>query len=317
MNQHLSPGFTVTDAGLTYVPMPKLLKKLSGTYGVLPGYGEQYSIASDKDFICDSYWLAKDLTSQDSPILLFVHGGCFGIQMTEDQVEAMANFREAYGNLSVLLVDYSLTCNGHNYPKQYNEVNLVYEKLISEGHTNVIVMGDSAGGNLAINVLQYLQTKEGHAVYPRGVVGISPCLNASKQEFTGSFRRYDGMDVFSYASVRNFSDAYTNGLECLHNSSVVNIEYNSNLLDWKNNSLVKDGNVLVVVGDHEVLSDEIFRWCEKAGITSTHPENVAIDIDGIHGGLFLSETTAYSSLDDWKSLYSAKTILKFLKEHFN
>ena len=60
-------------------------------------------------------------------------------------------------NLSILVLDYKLASKGYKMPYQLNQLISTYKNLIYQGNTNLILMGDSAGGNLAITFLQHLR----------------------------------------------------------------------------------------------------------------------------------------------------------------
>lgn len=316
--QHMGCALRVQDLQLAYVPVSKLLLSMSKSLGRLPGFNEKYT--DKEDFICESRWLTKNIDSKESPIVLYFHGGCFAIQMLDNQAQGMANLYEAYKlrygvDLSILVADYSLTPLGYTYPTQYNEAVSLYEKLVADGYTKIVIMGDSAGGNLVLNILNYLHKRSKHqdVVWPVASIAISPYLNLSKQEFSGSFKRFDKVDFFNYAMTSYLGNVYIGVDEFLHASPVVNIELNSDKVDWKNIAPIKEGNLLVQFGDHEVLTDEILRWCEQAELTKNHPENIAIDIDGVHIGFFITESVAYGDIESWLNQYCANSILTFLK----
>lgn len=322
LNQHMGRSLRVQDCQLAYRPISKLFDLMSRSVGHLPGYNEVYT---EKSFdICESRWLTKSICSRDSPIILYFHGGCFAIQMLDNHTQGMANLYEAYKlkfgvDLSILVADYSLSSLGYTYPTQYNEVVSLHDKLVSDGFTKIVLMGDSAGGNLVLNVLSYLEkkSKRHDVVWPVAAVSISPYLNVSKQEKRGSFEKYDKYDFFNYDMTRYFGDVYIGGDESLHSSPVVNIELNADAIDWKNIPTIRDGNLLVQFGDHEVLTDEILRWCEKAELNTRHPENISIDIDGTHIGFFVTESVGYGTIEEWLEQYCANSILKFLGRKLN
>ncbi|SGZ56191.1 CIC11C00000001103 [Sungouiella intermedia] len=320
---HMVKGATMSDAKFLYKDLKTLLTNHAGLLDDLPGYAEQYTKKDEYD-TCASYWLTKSVTSTDSPIIFYIHGGCFALQVAETAFTALANFyrayKELYGvNISILMIDYTLTTEGAAYPKQINEVNLIYDKLVGEGFRNVITMGDSAGGNLVINTLAYLgsRPKIKDVVWPKATVAISPYLNITKTENAGSVKRYQGVDCFSYSMTRYFGKFYTNGDEWLDKSPMVNIEVNSDKVNWENNPAIQNGDILVVFGDHEILTDQILRWCEKVGLTANHPERIAIDINGTHISVFLDEAISPGTLSEWREQFCSGAILSFLHEKFS
>lgn len=316
--QHMGRSLHIKDLKLVHIPVCRLLWLLSRSLGRLPGYNEKFT--DREEFSCESRWLTKNITSKASPIVLYFHGGCFAVQLLSNQAQGMANLYDAYKarygeDLSILLADYSLTTQGYTYPSQYNEAATLYEKLVAEGYTNIAILGDSAGGNLVLNLLSYLYEKSAHeeVVWPVAAIGISPYLNVSQQEFKGSFKNFDKVDIFNYDMTSYFGNIYTGGDDYLNRSAVVNIELNSEKVNWRDIPVIKNGDLLIQFGDHEVLTDEILRWCEKAEITSRHPENVFVDIDGTHIGFFVTESIAYGDIENWLNQPCANSVLTFLK----
>ncbi len=64
---------------------------------------------------------------------------------------------EAQSRLSILHLDYKLTSKGFHVPHQLNQLHETYEALVKAGSTNIILCGDSAGGNLAVGYTQCLK----------------------------------------------------------------------------------------------------------------------------------------------------------------
>lgn len=320
---HLLMGVTTRDGKFFYRDIKSLLVKNAAHFKDLPGYGEFYT-EREEYFTCESVWFTKCMTSKDSPIIYYVHGGGFGLQVGETVFTSLANFFRAYKQeygveISILMVDYSLTGHGSLYPTQINETNEIYDKLTADGFRNIIVMGDSAGGNLVINNLEYLgsRPKNQEVVWPKATVAISPYLNISTTENTGSVKKYHGIDCFNYPMARHFGDVYIGEDRWLDGSPMVNIETNADKVDWKNNRAIKNGDILVIFGDHEILVDQILRWCDKIGLAANHPERIVIDKHGTHIALVVDEAVAPGTLAEWKEQFCSKTILAFLHEKFS
>lgn len=320
---YLGKGLTLSDSRYLFKDIKTLLGKHAGLFKDLPGYGEIYT-KKEPNFTCESVWLTKSALSADSPIVLYDHGGGFVFQVVETAFTALANFYRSYKvehgvDISILLVDYSLTAHGATYPTQINEANEIYDRLVSDGYRNIIILGESAGGNLVLNTLAYLESKayNEEVVWPKAAVAISPYLNITKTENTGSVQTYLSIDCFSPSMADYFGKNYTNGDKWLDASPMVNIETNSDKVDWKNNPIIKNGDILVLLGDHEILADQILRWCEKIGLTANYPERIAIDIHGTHIALVIDEAIAPGTLSEWREQFNSKTILAFLHEKFS
>ncbi|KAG7192063.1 uncharacterized protein KQ657_002421 [Scheffersomyces spartinae] len=225
----------------------------------LPGYGVRYSskLTDDvDDTSVDSYWLTlQELRCKSDPIILYIHGGCFAIQLQDVAVEAMANVyralkQEFNKTISMLIVDYSLSSNGVYFPNQYHQVNWLYDKLVSEGNTNIVVMGDSAGGNLTLNILHHLSCDKSlstSTVWPAGIIPISPMMNVCPSERTGSYITYADYDVFSYDCVDYFGTQYIHkDFSQAMDDPRVNIALNVDDINWKEIPTIKQGRMLMV-----------------------------------------------------------------------
>lgn len=72
-----------------------------------------------------------------------------------DQLESVLSIyhlleKDKREKTSVLVLDYSLACRGHYIGSQLYELAATYANLDLDGNNNIILLGDSAGGHLAI-----------------------------------------------------------------------------------------------------------------------------------------------------------------------
>lgn len=58
--------------------------------------------------------------------------------------------------VSILILDYRLACNGHTFLAQMEDLYELYYQLANSS-SRIGLLGDSAGGNLAVGFTQYLQ----------------------------------------------------------------------------------------------------------------------------------------------------------------
>jgi acetyl esterase/lipase len=282
----------------------------------LPNYGKVYStFATDG---CESTWLTLlNQRKTSDPIILYIHGGCFAIQMKDVCVEFFSNlyrvmYRDHEKPVSILIADYSLTTANFAFPQQFKEIGYLYNKLVEEGNTNIVVIGDSAGGNLSLNLLQHLYQKP-DPVWPSAIIPISPWLDVTNVEYSGSFKAHAKLDVFSYEAVDYYGKQYTQYSTEYNDNPIVNI--NSSTIDWNNIPVFNNGNCLLVFGENEVLTDQIFKFLENSRYHERFPDRVVLDPKGVHIGLFLSETVGYNNdLDIWKKGFCINKIVQFLVE---
>lgn len=232
----------------------------------LPSYGTPYDNKS--------YWLVKNNLNKDDPVIIYLHGGGYFAQAVPAQI---AGVMAVYNLLdkpikqktSVLFSAYTLASKNSPVPQQTHELNETYEKLLLEGHTNIVLMGDSAGGHLALSFLQLLKNNSS-VIFPRNVVLISPWINlqATKEQFQVKNSHYDNrnLDYLTYQFLS--SDKTIKNI--VGNSSHENLLVNPgrqplNESDWVDIPTLFDENysTFVIMGEDEVFRDDILKFCNK------------------------------------------------------
>lgn len=133
-------------------------------------------------------WIAPAGPSTDR-VALYVHGGAFysgslaGTRPVAGEV-ALA------GRARVLTIDYRLTPE-HPFPAALDDTRMAYEWLLADGLAPeaIVLVGDSAGGNLALALL--IQLRDLGRPLPRAAVCLSPAtdLTLSGDTWTLNARR--------------------------------------------------------------------------------------------------------------------------------
>lgn len=144
----------------------------------LPGFGENY----DKN----SFWLVKQPNrSKDDPVIIYIHGGAYILQLNPFQFASIATMyllvdQEKQKKISILMLDYRLATDNFTFPSIRDDLNFTYENLTKrDKNSNILFMGDSCGGNLALLYLQYLKSLEdSRVVYPQGLILDSPWVKS-------------------------------------------------------------------------------------------------------------------------------------------
>ncbi|WP_026659885.1 alpha/beta hydrolase [Butyrivibrio sp. AC2005] len=116
-------------------------------------------------------------------IIYYIHGGGFVTGSSFVRRNLTTYMAKKFG-LNVISVDYRLAPE-HPFPAAPEDCLKVYEKLIQKyDSNNIVVAGESAGGNLVLSLL--LQIKEKDLPYPAGTFAMSPTVQYDR-EF-GSYR---------------------------------------------------------------------------------------------------------------------------------
>lgn len=239
------------------------------TTSILHKFGEKYD--------SDSYWLVQqpDIKPED-PIVIYLHGGGFFLQVQKEQIESiLAIYRlldpKIQRKTSILMLDYKLASDGYPFPTQLEQLHSTYTSLVKDGHTNITVLGDSAGGNLSVGYLDYLKHND-HVIPPANLVMISPWLKLEpeKDANTPGKSLFDSK-LYDMISYNTFTDPAgllaiigDSPLQSLRFSPGSKKPYDVN--DWKNCPTLSNpkSSVFVLVGEDEGLRDDILEWCHYA-----------------------------------------------------
>ncbi|HET9958358.1 MAG TPA: alpha/beta hydrolase, partial [Polyangiaceae bacterium] len=123
-------------------------------------------------------------------VILYLHGGSFIYGSERSHAEIAAGLALA-AEAEVILPLYRLAPE-HPFPAALEDVITVYHELLARGvqSTQLVLAGDSAGGNLTLATLLVL--RDSHHALPAGAVPISPWLDLEDQ--SGSMQRHSRFD---------------------------------------------------------------------------------------------------------------------------
>lgn len=146
-------------------------------------------------------------------VLLYFHGGAF-VARTPDLHAALVAGWCSDLRARALMIDYRLAPE-HPYPAAIDDCRLAYRWLLEQGMEarNIVIAGDSAGGNLALATLQHLTTAG--LQLPACAVLLSPFLDMtlSSQSILENTRS-DVMFNLSFGiGMRKF---YASACECVN-----------------------------------------------------------------------------------------------------
>ncbi|MDH0447206.1 MULTISPECIES: alpha/beta hydrolase [Shewanella] len=139
--------------------------------------------------------------------LFYIRGGGFCFKTPHAHARLVADISERC-RLDTFIPDYRLAPE-HPYPAPCDDVLEAYLHLIElKGSDNLVLMGDSAGGNLALSLL--LELKKRHLPMPKACVLLSPALDLA---ITGDTELILGADdpFFTIESLLRLRGAYLAG----------------------------------------------------------------------------------------------------------
>lgn len=147
----------------------------------------------------EAEWISVDRAHMKKYVMLYCHGGGYS---TGSRIYArtLTTKLAASTSMDVLSFDYRLSPE-HPYPAALQDGMKAwnYLMLLGYGARDIIVAGDSAGGNLALSLV--LKLKEEERLLPRGMVLLSPWT-----DLTASGRSYQSRKMVDPVLDREYID---------------------------------------------------------------------------------------------------------------
>lgn len=186
--------------------------------------------------------------SPSDRVLLYLHGGGFVFGQTVLHMEMMGYLAPKAGVRS-LMVDYRVAPRDP-YPAALDDCVAAYRWLVKQGipAANIVVAGDSAGGNLAITTLMRLRDC-GEAL-PAGAVCLSPVTDLSGE---GHVSRDYKDPVIHPKAGKYYNKSYLAGSDP-HNPLISPV-----FGDWRGLP-----PLLIHAGEDEILREDAVRAAELA-----------------------------------------------------
>ncbi|MEZ4640223.1 MAG: alpha/beta hydrolase [Caldilineaceae bacterium] len=125
------------------------------------------------------HWLIPQNADADQ-VLLYLHGGGFVLGLTGLHMEMVAQLARRTG-VRALMVDYRLAPE-HPFPAALDDCVVAYRWLLQQGVAphNIVIAGDSAGGNLTLTTLMKLRD-DGDPL-PAAAAALSPVTDFVSKE---------------------------------------------------------------------------------------------------------------------------------------
>jgi acetyl esterase/lipase len=235
-------------------------------------------------------WVVPANSPKDR-VLLYLHGGGFVFGLSPLHLEMVAYLANKM-NTRALLVNYRLAPK-HPFPAPLEDCVAVYRWLLYQGvdAKNIVVAGDSAGGNLTITTL--MKIRDDGDRLPAAAACLSPVADLSSEKPAPQADFEDPM--LSPRSVDFYNRSYLAGNDA--HCALISPLFG----DWRNLP-----PLLVQVGDDEILRSDAIR-IEEAANTAGVDVHLEIFEHMWHvWQLYLKLPQAIQSLDE---------IARFLRSH--
>ncbi len=228
---------------------PQAIRARTDQVGFFARPRKNVQIASVDAGTVPSEWLIPEAALQDRAIL-YIHGGAWFMGSANTHRAFVSRLVHAAG-IRALLINYRLAPE-NPFPAGLEDCVAAYEWLLQGGISanNILVAGDSAGGNLTLALL--IALRDASKPLPAGAVALSPATDLA---FTGkSVQTRLHLDpLFSGGGPTTIVQDY-----------ITNHDPHEPLISPLYGDLHGLPPLLIHVGDHEILLDDSIRFGENA-----------------------------------------------------
>ncbi|SGZ51681.1 CIC11C00000000076 [Sungouiella intermedia] len=291
-----------------------------------------------------TYWVVKSNEPEHSKgksALLFFHGGGFCVNMFATQFIGILGTYHSVpepqkSKLLVALLDYSLTCHYANYPTQIFQAMEAYRELVRAGYTDITLIGDSAGGNLAGAISRFIAYPEeameqfsrykefnwdfSPVLQPANIIWISPWVEPyTKPKLIPGTNNWGDLG----SSGGGLGTWYIEGSKEKDVEAFVNLNITNYKQHWSKVDAVNGkGRSLYIYGELEVLRHGMEVFVDLITKEGNGKLETYMEKGGIHDGLFYVESLDHmnnwggqKALDSkFKGKYAHNLVGKFLGE---
>ena len=187
--------------------------------------------------------------SENIKYILYFHGGSYVAEATQNHWNFLEHIVKDTG-YTIIMPDYPLTPK-YNYKDVYNMVEPLYKEIIERvGSENLIIMGDSAGGGLALGL--YEKIANNNIELPIKTILVSPWLDVRlENEQIKEFEKND--------TILNKEALKLAGIAYAGNDGI-----NSYLVNPIDGDLSTLKNIKIFVGTYDILNPDCKLLKEKA-----------------------------------------------------
>lgn len=187
-------------------------------------------------------WLIPDESPADR-VLLYLHGGGFVFELSPLHVQMLALLARRM-NTRILAVDYRVA-PVHPFPASLEDCLTAYRWLVKQGVApkQIVVAGDSAGGNLTITMMMAL--RERGETLPAAGACLSPAGDLSARAGTAGLTRDP---LLPPRAIRRYTASYVGGGDA--RNPLISPVFG----DWRGLP-----PLLIHVGEDEILREDAVR----------------------------------------------------------
>lgn len=184
-------------------------------------------------------------------VILYFHGGSYMAEIAQEHWSFLEKIINNTG-ATVIIPDYPLSPK-HDYRDVFNLVDPLYKEIVSRIDTNnFIVMGDSAGGGLALALEEKITSENSEYKLPVKTILISPWLDV----------RLGNPEIDE--AQKNDKQLNKDTLKLAGIAYAGNDDINSYLVNPVDGDLSKLQNITIFTGTYDILNPDVHVLEERA-----------------------------------------------------
>ena len=226
--------------------------------------------------------------------ILYLHGGYYVIETTYRHWQFLEDLVND-SKMTLILPDYPLTPK-YTYKDVFNMIEPLYRKIVKEvGAENLILMGDSAGGGMALALMEKLINEK--EMMPSKTILLSPWLDVTldNPKITKELQKKDPTLIKDALKIAGKAYSGEDGMD--------NYLVNPILGEIKGLK-----NIVIFTGTHDILNPDARKFYKRA-----QKENVKIDYREVENAIHIWMTYR-GRKKEYKSEETFKEILDLLKK---
>lgn len=249
---------------------------------------KQYHIEEKEYAGRDIFYLtAKQQETINSYKIIYIHGGSYAAELSQEHWTFLKSLVDEL-NCTIIIPDYPLTPK-YNYKDVFAMMMPFYKEIVeNNGAENIILMGDSAGGGLALALLEELKEYE----VPKRTILISPWLDVTmKNPEIDEVQKND--KALNKLALKLAGELYAgeDGID-------------SYLVNPINGPLENLNHLIIFTGTYDILNPDVHSLEKK-----TKAIGVTIQIEetegAMHNWIIYNRQEVYRSQEDYQKLVSA------------
>lgn len=163
-----------------------------------------------------NYYFKKKGKINDT-VVLMLHGGGYVLPVSQNNIIGATLYSKYINDCDVLLPDYKVASQASHVVALNNAYNSYL--FLKDKYKNIILAGQSAGGNLALGLLEYL--KDNNIKYPKCVVLASPWTDYNCEGDSYTFNKNEDI-LFGTKGSDVLPDPYNK----IHNKYMFPLDFN-------------------------------------------------------------------------------------------